>query len=112
MGWQAWVTDRAALIGILFVPRIGDEPAWTAPPSPPREGDKTGPNPADTGRLGTKRQPIVDRNGLPFAFVLTAYLVTLGWSSDTIRPAAAERLVQRHQVLLLGKVEGDECQLR
>ena len=34
-------------------------------------GDKTGPNPTDRGRLGTKRHLITDRNGIPLAFVLT-----------------------------------------
>ncbi|MGI4748882.1 MAG: IS5 family transposase [Janthinobacterium lividum] len=36
-----------------------------------RGGDKTGPNPTDRGRLGTKRHLITDRNGIPLAFVLT-----------------------------------------
>ena len=34
-------------------------------------GDKTGPNPTDRGRLGTKRHLITDRTGTPLAFVLT-----------------------------------------
>jgi transposase len=34
-------------------------------------GDKTGPNPTDRGRLGTKRHLITDRNGIPLAFILT-----------------------------------------
>lgn len=34
-------------------------------------GDKTGPNPRDRGRLGTKRHLITDRNGTLLAFVLT-----------------------------------------
>ncbi len=34
-------------------------------------GDKTGPNPTDRGRLGTKRHLITDRNGIPLALVLT-----------------------------------------
>ncbi|NPD66831.1 IS5 family transposase (plasmid) [Lichenicola cladoniae] len=34
-------------------------------------GDKTGPNPTDRGRLGTKRHRVTDRNGIPLAFVLT-----------------------------------------
>ncbi|MBB3172872.1 transposase [Endobacter medicaginis] len=34
-------------------------------------GDKTGPNPTDRGRLGTKRHLITDANGLPLAFILT-----------------------------------------
>ena len=33
--------------------------------------DKTGPNPTDRGRLGTKRHLITDWSGLPLAFVLT-----------------------------------------
>nr|WP_246329996.1 IS5 family transposase [Endobacter medicaginis]MCX5474797.1 IS5 family transposase [Endobacter medicaginis] len=36
-----------------------------------RGGDKTGPNPTDRGRLGTKRHLITDANGLPLAFILT-----------------------------------------
>ncbi len=34
-------------------------------------GDKTGPNPTDRGRLGTKRYLITDRGGIPLAFLLT-----------------------------------------
>ena len=36
-----------------------------------RGGDKTGPNPTDRGRLGTKRHLVTDRNGIPLAFLLT-----------------------------------------
>ena len=36
-----------------------------------KRGDKTGPNPTDRGRLGTKRHLVTDRNGIPIAFVLT-----------------------------------------
>lgn len=39
----------------------------------PREkgGEKTGPNPLDRGRLGSKRHVVTDRNGVPLAITLT-----------------------------------------
>jgi transposase len=40
-------------------------------PGGQKGGDKTGPNPTDRGRLGTKRHLVTDRNGIPLAFVLT-----------------------------------------
>jgi transposase len=36
-----------------------------------KRGDATGPNPTDRGKPGTKRHILVDRNGLPLAFILT-----------------------------------------
>ncbi len=50
----------------------GAERAWTARLLLPKAGDKTGPNPTDRGRLGTRRHLITDRHGIPFAFVLTS----------------------------------------
>lgn len=36
-----------------------------------KRGDRTGPNPTDRGRPGTRRHLITDRGGIPLAFVLT-----------------------------------------
>ena len=49
----------------------GAEPASTAHPWPQAGGDKTGPNPTDRGKLGTRRRLITDRGGIPPAFMLT-----------------------------------------
>ena len=38
----------------------------------PRGGDKTGPNPTDRGKSGTKRHVVVDRQGVPLAARITA----------------------------------------
>jgi transposase len=58
-------------------------------------GDKTGPNPTDRGRLGTKRHLITDRNGLPLAFVLTGAntndSVPFEELLDSISPIAGQR---------------------
>ena len=35
-------------------------------------GDKTGCNPTDRGKLGTKRHVIADKNGIPLSVVITA----------------------------------------
>jgi transposase len=35
-------------------------------------GEKTGPNPTDRGKAGSKRHLVVDRQGLPLAVLLTA----------------------------------------
>src|SRR5262249_52274278 len=37
-----------------------------------RGGEKTGKNPTDRGKQGTKRHVVVDRQGIPLAIVLTA----------------------------------------
>ena len=41
-------------------------------PSPPKGGPKTGKNPTDKGKKGTKRHLISDRRGIPLAVMLTA----------------------------------------
>lgn len=41
-------------------------------PSPPKGGPKTGKNPTDKGKKGTKRHLISDRRGVPLAVMLTA----------------------------------------
>jgi IS5 family transposase len=38
----------------------------------PRGGEKTGPNPTDKGKSGSKRHLVVDRNGVPLAAIHTA----------------------------------------
>jgi transposase len=64
-------------------------------------GDKTGPNPTDRGRLGTKRHLITDRNGLPLAFVLTGAntndSVPFEELLDSIPPIDGQRGRARHR---------------
>src|ERR671931_876753 len=38
----------------------------------PKGGEKTGPNPTDRGKAGSKRHVVVDRQGIPLAVLLTA----------------------------------------
>lgn len=35
-------------------------------------GDKTGPNPTDRGKVGTKRHVLTDKKGIPLSVVITA----------------------------------------
>jgi transposase len=42
------------------------------PPSPPKGGPKTGKNPTDKGKKGTKRHLVSDRRGIPLAVMLSA----------------------------------------
>ncbi len=45
---------------------------WTRRACPPPGGQKTGPNPTDKGKSGSKRHVVVDRNGIPLAVIHTA----------------------------------------
>ena len=38
----------------------------------PRGGQKTGPNPTDRGKSGSKRHVVLDRDGVPLAVIHTA----------------------------------------
>jgi transposase len=50
----------------------GPEPWWIAPPSAPwAVGEKTGPNPTDRRKLGSKHHVITDAQGIPLATILT-----------------------------------------
>ena len=61
----------------------------------PRGGEKTGPNPTDRGKQGSKRHVVVDRNGVPLAIALTAANVhdskVLEELVDAIRPVHGPR---------------------
>ncbi len=46
--------------------------AWTRRASRQKGGAKTGPNPTDKGKPGTKRHIVVDRAGIPLAAMITA----------------------------------------
>jgi transposase len=50
----------------------GSGPRSIRLPSPPKGGTKTGANPTDKGKKGTKRHVVSDRRGVPLAVVLTA----------------------------------------
>ncbi|MDP8951752.1 MAG: IS5 family transposase [Actinomycetota bacterium] len=61
----------------------------------PRGGQKTGPNPTDRGKRGSKRHLVVDRNGVPLAVRHTAANVhdskMLEEAVDAIRPIRRPR---------------------
>jgi transposase len=46
--------------------------AWTARPCLKKGGEKTGPNPTDRGRPGSKRHVLTDGRGIPLTIRLTA----------------------------------------
>ncbi|WP_408901814.1 transposase [Roseomonas gilardii] len=46
-------------------------PAWTVRPSQLKGGARTGPNPTERGKAGTKRHLVADRSGIPLAFLLS-----------------------------------------
>jgi hypothetical protein len=56
----------------------------------PREGERTGPNPTDRSKRGSKRHLLVDRNGIPLAVKQSAANVhdskMLEQAVDAIRP--------------------------
>ena len=61
----------------------------------PRGGEKTGKNPTDRGKQGTKRHVVVDRQGIPLAILLTAANVNettmLEATIDAIEPIKRPR---------------------
>ena len=92
--WQeasVWDGLHRALLRRL---RAADRIDWSracldsASPCCQKGGDKTGPNPTDRGRFGTKRRLITDRNGLPLAFVLTGANTTIACRSRNCSTAS------------------------
>lgn len=51
---------------------IGRGPRWTAPAYQLPGGERTGKDPTNRGKLGTKRHVVVDRTGLPLAITISA----------------------------------------
>lgn len=52
--------------------RLGAGSAGFGQRARPKGGPKTGPNPTDRGKPGSKRHVVVDRQGVPLALLLTA----------------------------------------
>ena len=72
-----------------------------------RGGDRTGANPTDRGKPGTKRHVVVDRKGIPLAALITAAIAapssqrTLAWLSRSRRPVVRyERRADVHRAFL------------
>jgi len=86
---SSWI-DSAKPIG-----STGAEPPSTPPRWPLPGGEKTGKNPTDRGKQGTKRHLVVDRQGIPLAILLTAANVNettmLEQSLDAIQPIKRPR---------------------
>ena len=65
--WQAGLAEYAALKGIAW--------KWQAAAGvmtkAPLGGEKTGPNPTDRGKYGTKRSLLVDEHGVPLGLVVS-----------------------------------------
>jgi putative transposase len=63
--WQAGLLEYDELKGIVWKWQAADGAMTKAPLG----GQKTGPNPTDRGKSGTKRSLLVDENGAPLAIV-------------------------------------------
>ena len=63
--------DRLGQAGLIDWARASVDSAIT----PAKKGEKTGPNPVDRGRPGSKRRLLVDGNGTPLLAVLTGVQV-------------------------------------
>lgn len=61
--WQAGLSEYGGLKGIAWKWQAADGSMTKAPLG----GEKTGPNPTDRGKLGTKRSGLVDEQGVPLA---------------------------------------------
>ncbi len=65
--WQAGLTEYDELKGLAWKWQAADGAMTKAPLG----GEKTGKNPTDRGKLGTKRSLLVDEQGLPLGIVVS-----------------------------------------
>lgn len=65
--WQAGLADYDELKGIAWKWQAADGAMTKAPLG----GPKTGPNPTDRAKIGTKRSMLVDAHGVPLALVVS-----------------------------------------
>lgn len=65
--WQAGLTEYDELVGIVWRWQAADGATGKAPLG----GEKTGRNPTDRGKRGTKRSLLVDAHGVPLAIVVS-----------------------------------------
>jgi putative transposase len=65
--WQAGLTEYDGLKGLTWKWQAADGAMTKAPLG----GEKTGKNPTDRGKLGTKRSLLVDEQGLPLGIVVS-----------------------------------------
>lgn len=65
--WQAGLTEYDEVKGIAWTWQAADGAQTKAPLG----GEKTGPNPTDRGKSGTKRSMLVDEHGVPLAIVVS-----------------------------------------
>ncbi len=90
---------------------IGHEPLWIAHPSEQLEaGGKTGPNPTDRRKPGSKHHVITDAKGIPLAAILTGAnrhdVTQLLPLVDAIPPIRGKQGRPRHRPK---KVQGDRA---
>jgi transposase len=79
--WQAGLTEYNELKGLAWKWQAADGAMTTHRPTParggghgqaPLGGEKTGKNPTDRGKLGTKRSLLVDEQGVPLGLVVSS----------------------------------------
>jgi putative transposase len=86
--WQAGLTEYDELKGLAWKWQAADGAMTKAPLG----GEKTGKNPTDRGKLGTKRSLLVDEQGVPLAIVVSGANIPDGRLLDaTLHAVPIER---------------------
>lgn len=107
--WQAGLNEYDELIGIDWRWQAADGTMTKAPLG----GQKTGPNPTDRAKDGTKRSVLVDANGVPLALTVSGANTP---DSVLLEPTLAAKQIELNdpdmpQHLCLDKgYSGDPCQ--
>ncbi len=107
--WQAGLNEYDELIGIDWRWQAADGTMTKAPLG----GQKTGPNPTDRAKGGTKRSVLVDANGVPLALTVSGANTP---DSVLLEPTLAAKQIELNdpdmpQHLCLDKgYSGDPCQ--
>jgi len=86
--WQASLNAYDELKGIVWKWQAADGTLTKAPLG----GEKTGPNPTDRSKTGTKRSLLVDEHGVPLGIVLSGANAPDGqWLESTLLAVPIER---------------------
>ncbi|CAG0936243.1 hypothetical protein TFLX_05109 [Thermoflexales bacterium] len=120
--WQAGLTEYDEFKGLAWKWQAADGAMTTHRPTPasggghgqaPLGGEKTGKNPTDRGKVGTKRSLLVDEQGMPLAIVVSGANISDGRLLDATlhavpieRPAPA--MTEQHLCLDKG-YSGEPC---
>lgn len=107
--WASALNTYHRLKGIVWKWQAADGAMTKAPLG----GEKTGPNPTDRGKSGTKRSLLVDANGIPLALVISSAQTPdgklLGPTLDALRPDRPDPATTPQHLVVDKAYAGEPC---